>query len=97
MARPLTMARIGFGLGLLLMSTLGAAFGQLLTSKPARATSCVTPTWHVALVSVSSTNPDVQHAGFWPQRSRLHAYKGHAHIETQSHEPGVVSRAGAGR
>lgn len=91
------MARFRFWLALGLMGTLGATFGQLLSSKRAQASSCVQPTWHVTLVSVSSTDPDVSHVGLWPQRAVLSAYKGHADIVASAHEPGVVSRAGAGQ
>ena len=92
------MKSCNFWVGLVFVSTLGAALGQLLGSKRAWATSCAPERWNLSLVSVTSSSESGEtHGSFWPQRARLSTRPGHVSIVSESHEAGVVSRAGAGQ
>jgi hypothetical protein len=82
---------------LLLAAVLGVTAGQLATSRRASGCDCSPHTWRVVLQSVTSSDPAMDHAAFWPLSGRLTSYEGVAHIWADWMTVGVIARVGAHR
>jgi hypothetical protein len=77
----MTARRLVLPLLAVLAAALGAAAGQLATSRRASACKCPIPEWRVTRQSVSVSDPAAaSHQSYWPPGGRLTSYTGRASI-----------------
>jgi hypothetical protein len=82
---------------LVILAVLGAAAGQVASSRSPSACDCVPHEWRVVRREVTSTDPGANHGSFWPASGTLTSYPGEAHIWADQMTEGVIARIGIRR
>lgn len=82
---------------LVIVAVLGAAAGQVATSRSPAACDCAPHAWRVVRREVTSSDPGANHGTFWPAAGTLTSYPGEARIWADQMTVGVITRIGNSR
>jgi hypothetical protein len=91
------MSRLGFVVGVAVVSGLGALAGQLVSPSPARACECSPPSWKLSLASETSDDPSAVKALEWPERATLSVSESEVLWVADSSELAIVKRVEVSR